>query len=122
MHILRWWTAKSYKVNKYSIHSILHLHLMITLLKVDIVMCFYLFIFLGKRAETVRQMLQDIFEQAEWRQPSVILLDDLDHMTWAPTSPEHEHGAEALLQQHIAQSKLYIYYTQLYTYIFCHDT
>ncbi|XP_070777978.1 peroxisomal ATPase PEX1 [Enoplosus armatus] len=58
----------------------------------------------GKRAETVRQMLQDIFEQAEWRQPSVVLLDDLDRMTGAPTSPEHEHGPEALLQQHIAQS------------------
>ncbi|KAK5855166.1 hypothetical protein PBY51_005297 [Eleginops maclovinus] len=55
----------------------------------------------GKRAETVRQMLQDIFEQAEWRQPSVVLLDDLDHMTGAPTSPEHEHGPEALLQQHM---------------------
>uniref|UniRef100_A0A4W6CWC0 Peroxisomal ATPase PEX1 n=1 Tax=Lates calcarifer TaxID=8187 RepID=A0A4W6CWC0_LATCA len=58
----------------------------------------------GKRAETVRQMLQDIFEQAEWRQPSVVLLDDLDHVTGAPTSPEHEQGPEALLQQHIAQS------------------
>lgn len=53
----------------------------------------------------MRQMLQDVFEQAEWRQPSVVLLDDLDHITGAPTSPEHEHGAEALLQQHIAQSK-----------------
>uniref|UniRef100_UPI0037E7EAED peroxisomal ATPase PEX1 n=1 Tax=Semicossyphus pulcher TaxID=241346 RepID=UPI0037E7EAED len=58
----------------------------------------------GKRAETVRQMLQDVFEQAEWRQPSVVLLDDLDHVTGAPTSPEHEHGPEALLQLHIAQS------------------
>ncbi|KAK2830302.1 hypothetical protein Q5P01_018233 [Channa striata] len=58
----------------------------------------------GKRAETVRQMLQDIFEQAEWRQPSVVLLDDLDHLMGAPTSPEHERGPEALLQQRIAQS------------------
>ncbi|XP_038580870.1 peroxisome biogenesis factor 1 [Micropterus salmoides] len=58
----------------------------------------------GKRTETVRQMLQDIFEQSEWRQPSVVLLDDLDHITGAPNSPEHEHGPEALLQQHIAQS------------------
>ncbi|XP_037330701.2 peroxisome biogenesis factor 1 [Pungitius pungitius] len=58
----------------------------------------------GKRAETVRQTLQDIFEQAEWKQPSVVLLDDLDHLSGAPTSPEHEHGAEALLQQLIAQS------------------
>lgn len=55
-------------------------------------------------------MLQDIFEQAEWRQPSVVLLDDLDHVTGAPTSPEHEQGPEALLQQHIAQSKSYIFY------------
>ncbi|XP_034560407.1 peroxisome biogenesis factor 1 [Notolabrus celidotus] len=60
--------------------------------------------FQGKRAETVRQMLQDVFEQAEWRQPAVVLLDDLDHMTGAPTSPEHEHGPEAVLQLHIAQS------------------
>ncbi|KAM3596021.1 uncharacterized protein V6R79_007067 [Siganus canaliculatus] len=58
----------------------------------------------GKRAETVRQTLQDVFEQAEWKQPSVVLIDDLDHVTGAPTSPEHEHGPEALLQQHIAQS------------------
>uniref|UniRef100_A0A1A7WCV0 Peroxisomal ATPase PEX1 n=1 Tax=Iconisemion striatum TaxID=60296 RepID=A0A1A7WCV0_9TELE len=58
----------------------------------------------GKRADTVRQILQDIFDQAEWKQPSVVLLDDLDHLTRAPTSPEHEHGPEALLQQHIAQS------------------
>lgn len=64
-----------------------------------------MFLFAGKKAETVRQILQDIFEQAEWRQPSVVLLDDLDYLTHAPTSPEHEHGPEALLQQHIAQSK-----------------
>ncbi|CAB1350736.1 unnamed protein product [Coregonus sp. 'balchen'] len=58
----------------------------------------------GKRAETVRQMLEEVFEQAVWRQPSVVLLDDLDHVTGAPTSPEHEHGPEALLRLHIAQS------------------
>lgn len=62
---------------------------------------------LGKRAETVRQLFRDIFEQAEWKQPSVVLLDDLDHLTRASTSPEHEHGPEALLQQHFAQSKSY---------------
>ncbi|PWA15107.1 hypothetical protein CCH79_00008874 [Gambusia affinis] len=58
----------------------------------------------GKRADTVKQILQDMFEQAEWGQPSVVLLDDLDHLTHSATSPEHEHGPEALLQQHIAQS------------------
>uniref|UniRef100_A0A8C2IKX1 Peroxisomal ATPase PEX1 n=1 Tax=Cyprinus carpio TaxID=7962 RepID=A0A8C2IKX1_CYPCA len=58
----------------------------------------------GKRAGTIRQRLEEVFEQAVWRQPSVVLLDDLDHMTGAATSPEHEHGPEAVLRQHIAQS------------------
>lgn len=58
----------------------------------------------GKRAETVRQMLKDVFEQALWMQPSVVLLDDLDLITGVPSSAEHEHGPEALLHQHIAQS------------------
>ncbi|KAF3833810.1 hypothetical protein F7725_025014, partial [Dissostichus mawsoni] len=51
-----------------------------------------------------REELDAHVELAEWNQPSVVLLDDLDHVTGAPTSPEHEHGPEALLQQHIAQS------------------
>uniref|UniRef100_A0A673KKS5 Peroxisomal ATPase PEX1 n=1 Tax=Sinocyclocheilus rhinocerous TaxID=307959 RepID=A0A673KKS5_9TELE len=58
----------------------------------------------GKRADTIRQGLEEVFEQAVWRQPSVVLLDDLDHVTGAATSPEHEHGPEAVLRQHIAQS------------------
>ncbi|KAF4073853.1 hypothetical protein AMELA_G00248050 [Ameiurus melas] len=58
----------------------------------------------GKRADTVRQRLDEIFEQAVWRQPSVVLLDDLDHMTGAATTPEQEQGAEAVLHHHIAQS------------------
>lgn len=58
----------------------------------------------GKRAETVRQMLQDVFEQADWMQPSVVLLDAADRIMGAPTSAEHEDGPEAMLQQHIAQS------------------
>ncbi|KAI7798692.1 peroxisome biogenesis factor 1 [Triplophysa rosa] len=58
----------------------------------------------GKRADTIRQRLEEVFEQAVWRQPSVVLLDDLDHITGAASSPEHEHGPEAVLRQHIAQS------------------
>ncbi|RVE66537.1 hypothetical protein OJAV_G00108560 [Oryzias javanicus] len=58
----------------------------------------------GKKVETVRQIFQDVFEQAEWRQPSVVLLDDLDYLARAPTSPEHDGGPEALLQAHIAQT------------------
>lgn len=53
----------------------------------------------------MRQILQDAFEEAEWRQPSVVLLDDLDKVAGAPTLPEHERSPEALLQHHVAQSK-----------------
>lgn len=64
-----------------------------------------LFLSPGKRADRVRQTLRDVFEQAEWRQPSVVLLEDLDYLTHTATSPEHEHGPEALLHRHIAQSE-----------------
>ncbi|XP_063042182.1 peroxisomal ATPase PEX1-like [Engraulis encrasicolus] len=68
---------------------------------VDIVDCKML---KGKRAETVRQRLEEVFEQALWRQPSVVLLEDLDIVTAAATSPEHEHGPDAMIHMHIAQS------------------
>ncbi|KAJ8267662.1 hypothetical protein COCON_G00128340 [Conger conger] len=58
----------------------------------------------GKRVDTIRQRLQDVFEQASWRQPSVVLLDDLDHVTGAAVSPEHEHGPEAIHRLQLAQS------------------
>lgn len=58
----------------------------------------------GKRADTVRHRLNEVFEEAVWRQPSVVLLDDLDHLTGAATTPEQEQGAEAVLHHHIAQS------------------
>ncbi|XP_057683689.1 peroxisome biogenesis factor 1 isoform X1 [Corythoichthys intestinalis] len=58
----------------------------------------------GKRAETIRRTLQEVFTEAEWRQPSVVLLDDLDDVARAPTSPEHEEGPEELLHLHVAQS------------------
>lgn len=67
------------------------------------VVFYFLFYFLGKRLEAVRQILQDAFEEAEWRQPSVVLLDDLDKVAGAPTSPQHD--PEALLQHHLAQSE-----------------
>ncbi|TRY84316.1 hypothetical protein DNTS_025427 [Danionella cerebrum] len=60
--------------------------------------------FPGKRTETIRQRLDEVFEQAVWRQPSVVLLDDLEHMAGAATSPEHEHGPEATQRHLIAQS------------------
>ncbi|XP_076864860.1 peroxisomal ATPase PEX1 isoform X3 [Brachyhypopomus gauderio] len=57
----------------------------------------------GKRADTVRQRLGEVFEQAMWRQPSVVLLDDLDEVTGAAATAEQEQGQEAVLRLHIAQ-------------------
>lgn len=56
----------------------------------------------------MRQRLEEVFEQAVWRQPSVILLDDLDHMAGAATTPEQEQFTEAVLHHHIAQSILHL--------------
>lgn len=55
--------------------------------------------------ETVRRRLEEAFEQAVWRQPSVVLLDDLDHMTGAAGSQEHERGPEAIRSLQLAQSR-----------------
>ncbi|XP_072532192.1 peroxisomal ATPase PEX1 isoform X2 [Salminus brasiliensis] len=60
----------------------------------------------GKRADTVRQRLEDVFEQAVWSQPSVVLLDDLDHLTGAATSPEHEQGLMDLVDELVVRSSL----------------
>ncbi|XP_066531663.1 peroxisome biogenesis factor 1 isoform X2 [Hoplias malabaricus] len=60
----------------------------------------------GKRADTVRQRLEEVFEQAVWRQPSVVLLDDLDHMTGAATSPEHEQGLKDVVDDVMLRSSL----------------
>lgn len=70
----------------------------------------------GKRADTVRQRLEEVFEQAVWRQPSVVLLDDLDLVSPAATSPEHEHGPEALLHLHIAQSMTLLLSLSIFKY------
>ncbi|XP_048849740.1 peroxisome biogenesis factor 1 [Brienomyrus brachyistius] len=58
----------------------------------------------GKRVETVRRRLEEAFAQAVWRQPSVVLLDDLDHMMGAAGSQEHERGPETIRSLQLAQS------------------
>ncbi|MGH0142184.1 UNVERIFIED_CONTAM: hypothetical protein FKN15_052238 [Acipenser sinensis] len=58
----------------------------------------------GKRCETVRKKLEEAFAEAVWRQPSLLLLDDLDHIAGAASSPEQEQGPEALLGKQLAQA------------------
>ncbi len=43
--------------------------------------------------------------EAAWRQPSIILLDDLDHVTASPLGPEQEIGPEAVYHTRLAEGK-----------------
>uniref|UniRef100_A0A4X2M696 Peroxisomal biosis factor 1 n=1 Tax=Vombatus ursinus TaxID=29139 RepID=A0A4X2M696_VOMUR len=56
----------------------------------------------GKRPENVQKVLEAAFSEAIWRQPSVVLLDDLDHIVGVSTMPEQEHGPNAVQSQRLA--------------------
>lgn len=43
------------------------------------------------------------FDEAAWRQPSVILLDDLEHVVPAPSGPEAEMSGEAIYGSRVAE-------------------
>lgn len=56
----------------------------------------------GKRLENIRKKLEEAFLEAGWRQPSVIMLDDLDHIVGIPLSPEQETSPEAVQSTRLA--------------------
>uniref|UniRef100_A0A6J0SWW8 Peroxisomal ATPase PEX1 isoform X2 n=1 Tax=Pogona vitticeps TaxID=103695 RepID=A0A6J0SWW8_9SAUR len=56
----------------------------------------------GKRLENIRKKLSEAFLEAGWRQPSVVLLDDLDHIVGVPSAPEHENSPEAVQSTRLA--------------------
>ncbi|XP_055974037.1 peroxisomal ATPase PEX1 [Sorex fumeus] len=56
----------------------------------------------GKRLENIQKSLEAAFSEAVWRQPSVILLDDLDLLVGLPVLPEHEHGPDTMQSQRLA--------------------
>ncbi|XP_029774715.1 peroxisome biogenesis factor 1 [Suricata suricatta] len=58
----------------------------------------------GKRLENIQKTLELAFSEAAWRQPSVVLLDDLDLIVGLPALPEHEHGPEAAQSQRLAHA------------------
>ncbi|XP_071798247.1 peroxisomal ATPase PEX1-like isoform X1 [Asterias amurensis] len=57
----------------------------------------------GKRIETIRKIWEEAMNEAAWRQPSIILLDDLDHVTASPLGPEQEIGPEAVYHTRVAE-------------------
>lgn len=56
----------------------------------------------GKRLESIQKVLEVAFSEAAWRQPSVVLLDDLDVIAGLPSVPEQEHSPEAVQSQRLA--------------------
>ncbi|KAF7245818.1 Peroxisome biogenesis factor 1 [Varanus komodoensis] len=56
----------------------------------------------GKRLENIQKRIEEAFLEAGWRQPSVVLLDDLDHIIGVPLAPEHEKSPEAVQSSHLA--------------------
>ncbi|XP_013388893.1 peroxisome biogenesis factor 1-like [Lingula anatina] len=59
----------------------------------------------GKRIEVIQTILRQVFNEAAWRQPAVILLDDLDHVTSSPRSPEMELTGEAMYNAEVAEGE-----------------
>ena len=76
----------------------------------------------GKGVESVRKILLGVFEEARTRQPSVVLLDDLDIIAAAPSGPEQEMTGEAHYYRQMAELfkdtfKMMIYQGNLVTVI-----
>ncbi|XP_059568277.1 peroxisomal ATPase PEX1 isoform X3 [Myotis daubentonii] len=58
----------------------------------------------GKRLENIQKTLEAAFSEAAWRQPSVVLLDDLDLIVGLPAAPEQERGPEVVQSQRLAHA------------------
>ncbi|XP_036184101.1 peroxisome biogenesis factor 1 isoform X5 [Myotis myotis] len=58
----------------------------------------------GKRLENIQKTLETAFSEAASRQPSVVLLDDLDLIIGLPAAPEHERGPEVVQSQRLAHA------------------
>ena len=64
-----------------------------------------IYFFIGKRVDTIQKQWQQIFVEAAWHQPSVILFDDLDQVVSAPSALQ-EMGGEALYKRRLAQGEM----------------
>ncbi|XP_069317906.1 peroxisomal ATPase PEX1 isoform X1 [Eulemur rufifrons] len=58
----------------------------------------------GRRLENIQKTLEAAFSEAAWRQPSVVLLDDLDLVVGQPAVPEHEHSPDTVRSQRLAHA------------------
>uniref|UniRef100_UPI00358FD971 peroxisomal ATPase PEX1 isoform X2 n=1 Tax=Myxine glutinosa TaxID=7769 RepID=UPI00358FD971 len=56
----------------------------------------------GKRGDTVRQVWERAFEEATWRQPAIVFIDDVDKVVGTAMSVELEQGQEGVLSRHLS--------------------
>ncbi|XP_072268957.1 peroxisomal ATPase PEX1 isoform X2 [Pyxicephalus adspersus] len=56
----------------------------------------------GKTLESICQTVEEAFAEAAWRQPAVVLLDDLDQIAGVSATPEMEHSPEAAQSKHFS--------------------
>ncbi|NWX30176.1 PEX1 factor, partial [Notiomystis cincta] len=56
----------------------------------------------GKILVNIRKNVEEAFLEAAWRQPSILLLDDLDHIVGVPSTPEHENSPETVQSNRLA--------------------
>nr|CAB3264781.1 peroxisome biogenesis protein 1-like [Phallusia mammillata] len=54
----------------------------------------------GKKPENIRRKLDGIVSELLWKQPSILLLDDLDHLT--PKSSDEDKTPDAMYSMHVA--------------------
>ena len=50
----------------------------------------------GKTVSNIQKAMEAVFDEAAWREPSVIVFDDLDTIAPAPSGPETEINGETL--------------------------
>ena len=55
--------------------------------------------------DNIKKILDKCFSDAAWRQPSVIVLDDLDLICGAPAGPEQEMTGDAIYFTRVAQGE-----------------
>nr|XP_025954445.1 peroxisome biogenesis factor 1 isoform X3 [Dromaius novaehollandiae] len=56
----------------------------------------------GKRLGNIRKNVEEAFLEAAWRQPSILLMDDLDHIVGIPSTPEHDNSPETVQSNRLA--------------------
>lgn len=59
------------------------------------------------RGKSIRfkEVLSERLSEARWYQPSILLLDDVDHIASSIADGQHEHGTDAFNANRTAESK-----------------